>query len=327
MKKIEKFFDIKTPCDKKHKLNTCNKKVPQDYLDKIEDGCSLEQLDEMLSNKFDIFKYGTQITIHGIFSELSVRRIGGYVNIVQNKNKSIGVRYTAIDRYKKERLFSLLRDVAGWHIEDRSNSFLVYKMKALPNNKEEALKIVDEFKQEADKINKDLFIGNVSCYTFEFYGRYCICLEVNICCFYEENFNALFENLSGMSLREGRKVQKEKLEKEKAERAQRELKWKKEAEEREKERQQAKAKAQEIISKFISQTPPPSIYTKCENYELKAGDKICRLYFDKFDKKFVWVECACKKCFGKMHIKPIDRMFSDYNHKLIILDWDYVATA
>ena len=327
MKQLEKFFDIKTPCDKKHKLNTCNKKVPQDYLDKIEDGCSLEQLEEMVRNKFDVFKYGTQITIHGIFPELSVRRIGGYVNIVQNKNKSIGVRYTAIDRYKKERLFNLLRDVAGWRIEDRSNSFLVYKMKALPDNREEALKIVDEFKQEADKINKDLFIGNVSCYTFEFYGQFYICLEVNICCFYQKNFASLFENLSGMSLREGRNAQREKAEREKAERAQRELKWKKEAEEREKERQQAKAKAQEIISKFISETPPPSIYTKRENYELKAGDKICRLYFDEFDKKFVWVECACKKCFGKIHIKPIDKTFSDYGHKLIILDWMYVAAA
>lgn len=327
MKKIEKFFDIKTPCDKKHKLNTCNKKVPQDYLDKIEDGCSLEQLEEMVRNKFDVFKYETQITIHGIFPELSVRRIGGYANIVQNKNKSIGVRYTAIDCYKKERLFNLLRDVAGWCIEDKSNSFLVYKATPLPNNREEALKIVDEFKQETDKINKDLFIGNVSCYTFDLYGQYHICLEVNVCCFYEKDFNALFENLSGMSLKEGLQAQKEKLEKEKAERAQRELKWKKEAEEREKEREQAKAKSQEIISKFISETPPPAIYTKRENYELKAGDKICRLYFDKFDKKLVWVECICKKCFGKMHIKPIDRMFSDYNHKLIILDWDYVAVV
>lgn len=224
MKQLEKFFDIKTPCDKKHKLNTCNKKVPQEYLDKVEDGCCLEQLEEMVRNKFDVFKYGTQITIHGIFPELSVRRIGGYVNIVQNKNKSIGVRYTAIDRYKKERLFYLLRDVAGWRIGDKSNSFLIYKATPLPNNREGALKIVDEFKQEADKINRDLFIGNVSCYTFDFYGQYYICLVVNICCFYEKNFNALFENLSGMSLREGRKVQKEKLEKENAKRAQRELK-------------------------------------------------------------------------------------------------------
>ena len=327
MKQLEKFFDIKTPCDKKHKLNTCNKKVPQDYLNKIEDGCSLEQLEEMTRNKFDIFKYGTQITIHGLFPELSVRRIGGYVNIVQNKNKSIGVRYTAIDHYKKERLFYLLRDVAGWHIEDRSNSFLVYKMKALPNNREEALEIVDEFKQEADKINKDLFIGNVSCYTFEFYGQYYICLVVNICCFYQKNFAALFENLSGMSLKEGRKIQREKAEKEKAERLQRELKWEKEAEEREKERQQAKAKEQEIISKFISETPPPSNYTKRENYELKAGDKVCLLYFDKYDKMFVWVECICKKCFGKIHIQSIDRNFSDYGYKLITLDWMYVAAA
>lgn len=327
MKQLEKFFDIKTPCDKKHKLNTCNKKVPQDYLNKIEDGCSLEQLEEMTRNKFDIFKYGTQITIHGLFPELSVRRIGGYVNIVQNKNKSIGVRYTAIDRYKKERLFYLLKDVSDWSVQDTSTNYFIHKLKALPDNREEALKIVNAYKEEAEKINKSLFIGNVSCYILKSLWRCYICLEVNICCFYEKNFAELFENLSGMKLKEARMLQKEKLEKEKAESVQRELKWKKEAEEREKEREQAKAKAQEIISKFISETPPPSNYAKRENYELKAGDKVCRLYFDKYDKKLVWVECICKKCFGKIHVKPIDKTFSDYGHKLIILDWMYVAAA
>lgn len=327
MKQLEKFFDIKTPCDKKHKLNTCNKKVPQDYLDKIEDGCSLEQLEEMVSNKFDIFKYGTQITIHGIFPELSVRRIGGYVNIVQNKNKSIGVRYTAIDRYKKDRLFTLLNSVSNWSIRNRSTEYFIYKLTPLPGNRDEALKIVSDYKSEAEKIDKSLFIGNVSCYVAEYMFRYYICLDVNICCFYEKNFAALFENLSGMELKEARMLQKKKLEKEKAERVQRELKWEKEAEEREREREQAKAKEQEIISKFISETPPPSIYTKRENYELKAGDKVCHLYFDKYDKRLVWVECICKKCFGKIYVKPIDKTFSDYGYKLIILDWMYVAVA
>lgn len=327
MKQLEKFFDIKTPCDKKHKLNTCNKKVPQDYLDKIEDGCTLEQLEEMVSNKFDIFKYGTQITIHGIFPELSVRRIGGYVNIVQNKNKSIGVRYTAIDRYKKRRLFEVLGDVSDWTVQDTSTNYFVYKLKPLPDNKEEALKIVSAYKNEAEKIDKSLFIGNVSCYTIEYWGMYYICLTVNICCFYERNFAALFENLSGMKLKEARMLQREKLQKKKAERSRLEEKWKKEAEERKKEKEQAKVKSQEIISKFISETPPPSNYTKRENYELKAGDKVCRLYFDKYDKKLVWVECVCKKCFGKIYVKPIGKTFSDYGHKLIVLDWTYVATA
>lgn len=330
MKQLEKFFNIQTPCDKKHKLNTCNKKVPQDYLNKIEDGCTLEQLEKMMSNKFDIFKYGTQITIHGIFPELSVRRIGGYVNIVQNKNKSIGVRYTAIDRYKKDRLFYLLKDVSDWSVQDTSTNYFIYKLKALPDNKEEALKIVSVYKEEAEKINKDLFIGSVSCYTLKSLWSCYIFFKVNICCFYEKNFAALFENLSGMKLKEARMLQRQKLQKEKEEDAQLEEE-EAEAEEREKERkkerEQAKAKAQEIISKFISKTPPPSNYTKRENYELKAGDKVCRLYFDECDRKLVWAECVCKKCFGKIYVKPIDRYFSENRHKLITLDWTYVATA
>ena len=93
---------------------------------------------------------------------MSVRRIGGYVNIVQNKNKSIGVRYTAIDRYKKRRLFEVLGDVSDWTVQDTSTNYFVYKLKALPDNREEALKIVSAYKEEAEKINKSLFIGNVS---------------------------------------------------------------------------------------------------------------------------------------------------------------------
>lgn len=327
MKKLEKFFDIKTPCDKKHKLNTCNKKVSQDYLNKIEDGCSLEQLEEMTRNKFDVFKYGTQITIHGLFPELSVRRIGGYVNIVQNKNKSIGVRYTAIDRHKKDRLFTLLNSVSNWSIRSRSTEYFIYKLTPLPDNRDEALKIVSDYKSEAEKIDKSLFIGNVSCYVAEYMFRRYICLDVNICCFYEKNFNALFANLSGMSLSEGEKLREEKRRKKEAERARLEEKWKKKSEEREKEREQAEARFQEVVSNFISETPPPSNYTKRENYELKAGDKVCLLYFDKYDKMFVWVECVCKKCFGKIHIQSIDRNFSDYGYKLITLDWMYVAIA
>lgn len=327
MKKLEKFFDIKTPCDRKHKLNTCNRKVPQDCLDRIEDGCSLEQLEEMVNDRFDIFKYGTQITIHGIFPELSVNRIGGYVNIVRNKNRSIGVRYTAIDRYKKERLFSLLRDADGWNIDDRSDRYSVYRMKPLPRNREEALEIVGEFKQRAEKINRDLFIGSVSCYTFQTMCSVYVCLDVNVCCFYEKNFDALFENLSGMSVEDGRKAQKEKLEKEAAERAARNARWEKEREEREKREAEEKEKFRAAALDFVSNTPPPAAYERREDYDFKPGDKVCRLYFDRYDKKFTWVECVCKKCFGTTHVKPADITFDDYWNDPVTLDFDYVAAV
>ena len=88
MKKLENFFEIAGQKDSKHILNTCNRPVPQEILDEIEKGCSLETL-EKLAKDFDVFKYGTQITIHGIFPETSTKRIGGsYVNLIQNKNNN-----------------------------------------------------------------------------------------------------------------------------------------------------------------------------------------------------------------------------------------------
>lgn len=196
MKQLEKFFDIETQYDKKHKLNTCNKKVPQEYLTSIENGCSIEQLEEMMHKKFDVFKYKTQITIHGIFPELSTNRVGWYVNLTQNKNKSIGVRYTAIDHEKKTRLFGLLSKVCDWRITENSSQYYINKMEVLPsdwkNNREKILEIVRKYEAEAKKIDKSLFVGNVSCYIAQGLFHCYICLDVNICCFYEKKLSETF---------------------------------------------------------------------------------------------------------------------------------------
>ena len=212
MKQLEKFFDIETQYDKKHKLNTCNKKVPSEYLTSIEKGCSLERLEEMMHKKFDVFKYKTQITIHGLFPELSTNRVGGYVNLTQNKNKSIGVRYTAIDHEKKTRLYNLLSKISDWHITENSCQYYINKMEELPsdckNNREKILEIVRKYEAEAKQIDKSLFVGNVSCYIARGLFRNYMCLDANICCFYEKDFYKLFENLSVMTWEEGQKKRK-----------------------------------------------------------------------------------------------------------------------
>ena len=331
MKQLEKFFSIETEYDKKHKLNTCNKKVPQEYLTSIENGCSFEQLEEMMSKKFDVFKYKTQITIHGIFPELSTNRVGGYVNLIQNKNKSVGVRYTAIDHDKKARLFGLLSKITDWKVQENSSQYYICKMQVLPtdwrNNREKVLEIVHKYEAEAKRINRSLFVGNVSCYIAQglFYSY--MCLDVNICCFYERNFLKLFENLSGMTLEEGKKKYDAIKAEEKRKHEELESRWAKEREERKIKEAEEQKKKVEMINKFVSETPAPDGYSKRENYQPQTGDNLCRLYFDEYDNKYMWVELTCKKYFGRITEKPIDKDFDDYWCKPVFTGWVYVKTA
>mgnify|MGYP003409431950 FL=1 len=331
MKQLEQFFSIETEYDKKHKLNTCNKQVPLEYLTSIENGCSIEQLEEMMRKKFDFFKDKTQITIHGIFPELSTNRVGWYVNLTQNKNKSIGVRYTAIDHNKKKRLFEFLSKVSEWRVQENSTLYCIGKMQVLPNdwekNRDKVLEIVRKYEAEAKKIDKNLFVGNVSCYVAQGLFHNYMCLDVNICCFYEKNFEKLFENLSGMTLEDGKKKYAAIKAEEKRKNDELDAKWRKEAEERKLREEEERKEAEERINKLISENPAPESYFKRENYQPQVGDNICRLYFDKYSKTYKWVELTCKKYFGKLKEKPVDKDFDNYWCKPISTNWVYVKTV
>lgn len=306
MRQIEKFFDIETSYSKKHKLNTCDKKVPQEYLDQIEKGCSIEQLETMMRNKFDVFKYKTQITIHGIFPELSTRRVGYYVNLTQNKNKSVGVRYNAIDYEKKTRLFGMLAKVSDWHIESNSTKYAIYKMERLPSNwgknREKIMEILNRYKAEAERIDKSLFVGNVSCYVAQ--GLFCnyMVLDVNICCFYEKNFKALFENLSGMTNEEGKTKYASIVAEEKRKQAEKKAETDAWLAERKKKREEMEATLPERREIFVKDNPLSGFVLK-ENYIPQNGDIVASIYED-YDYKLSWRIVRMKKCFGKMNASP-----------------------
>ena len=125
----KKLFEKSGDFDKKNKLNRSKKLVPLDLIESIEKkGITIEQLEEL---KFPVFKYKTQITIHGQFPDLSENRIFGYKSVFQNKNNSVGIRYIAIDAEKKrflskvfstynrkhEKSFSFYQDSTGTFIQ------------------------------------------------------------------------------------------------------------------------------------------------------------------------------------------------------------------
>ena len=282
-------------------MNTCTKKVPKEYLDQIEQGVSLETLEKMMSKNFDVFKYKTQITIHGIFSDLTTRRVGGYVNLTQNQNRSIGIRYNAIDYEKKKRLFSMLKTLGIWYAERNSQNYLIYKMQCIDSgSKAEILAAVAKYEEEAKTINRDLFVGNVYCnLQQDMWGRIYVVLTCNICCFYEKNFSALFTNLSGMTLEDGEKKCAEILEKEKREREERDREYEiKRAQWREEE-EKKKAEILERKKQFILDNPLNG-YELRENYLPRIGDVIAYVHYEKYGDKFEWRFRSCKKSFGKL---------------------------
>ena len=308
--KIEKVFDAESEYASKHKLNTCNKVVSQELLDKIEDGCSLETLEEVAKG-FDIFKYRTQITIHGLFPELSTRCIGRYVNIVQNKNKSVGIRYSAIDHEKKERLYKLICDCTEYRITENSTTFNISQWIELDTSSEEAFKApIKKAVDEINKIDRKLFYGSVHVYILRGLFRTYAVKELNIKCFYERNFNTIVEQVCGMSYDKAMEIHNKKVEAER----QRQIEWEKRCEENaaESHRKQEILKAK--LEEFKRTTPPPSGFTITPTYVLQAGD-IVAMPRIRIDGTPVWGFWKIMKSFGRIISKSCDENGNVNNNK------------
>ena len=86
---VEKLFENKFNYDKKHKLNTSPKELPLKIIENINKGITLEQLNELLAKGYDIYKYSTQITIHGTCNDLTDNNVFLYKSLILNKNKSL----------------------------------------------------------------------------------------------------------------------------------------------------------------------------------------------------------------------------------------------
>ena len=200
-KDIETILENKGQIDKKHKLNTCPDQIIKDeILNELEtSGATLERLDE-LSKKIDIFRYHGQITIHGIFSELSNNRIGSYKNIFQNKNKSIGVKWDAIDYQKKLSIYSKLK-YFGFSTIHNSKDFAAVKTFRI-FTKDDYNEKLNELKAIEQRINKNLFFGYCGIYTYKSWGVVYLELVVSINAIYEKNVNTLIEQITGVSIQE-----------------------------------------------------------------------------------------------------------------------------
>lgn len=83
-------------------LNTAPDMTADITLSELESGVTIERLESL---KVPVYQYGGQITIHGIFPDMTNDiRVNGYKSLLFNGNKSLGVKYVAIDSAKKKLL-------------------------------------------------------------------------------------------------------------------------------------------------------------------------------------------------------------------------------
>lgn len=261
----EQLFSITHGYDTPKKLNRSNEYVKPEILEEIEQGITLERLKSL---DLPIYVYKTQITIHGQFDELTKQRIGGYKLVFQNKNKSIGIKWTAIDYQKKREIYAVLQHL-GYEIVHNSNEY--YAIKAIHYDEH----IYDKVKEEYDRIDVSLIIGDkyMDVSSIPYLGKfYVIKLEVNA--ILQDNVWKFIEKSFNMTKQQWNDIQLQK-EKERKERdRQYELEFQKFKEEREK-------NIHNSIKKY------KSIYTTINTFEDIPNNDCIMLYINEYGQEFL----------------------------------------
>lgn len=186
--------------DSKNINNKGTQIIPKDALNEIETkGVTLEFLNEL---KAPVFKYRTQITIHGLFHELTNNYLGGYKNLFQNKNLSIGVKWQAVDYEKKKTIYRTITKYLdnGWFIRHNSTDFHLEKTSKHFQTREQYKEVLAECEAEIKHIDKTLFFGNVSIYLVPVYGTFVLVTQLNIGAILQANVNKCIENICQTSM-------------------------------------------------------------------------------------------------------------------------------
>jgi hypothetical protein len=195
MHKIEEFIfsDSSGEFDHKNITNKSDYVISEDIIARIESGAlNIEDLEQLVENS-KIFKYKTQITIHGQFPNLNIRTFH-YKNIFQNKNLSVGVRYSAIDMKKKIRIFKEVKKYSDYNYHMDSTEAYLYRLTI--GDKEKVLEVAKQYMILAGNIDKSLFIGNVDVHAgvIPMLG-YMAIVKIHINAVYEVNVDKLISNI------------------------------------------------------------------------------------------------------------------------------------
>jgi len=266
---LETLMDKESAYDSKNKLNRFMEEIPESKLQQIETGVTSEDLDEMIKSGIPIFKYKGQITIHGLFPELTNGRVWGYQNIFQNQNKSIGVKYNAIDEDKRRRINERLSYI-GFHYH-RTSSKLMYEYYIRIESQQD----IENMKSLYAKVKQDLFIGNSYLYGFSIYGIKYISIEIWMNMIYEKNIEEFLNSL-GATTEYCQKIQAKRDEKYRLSQIQRDAEYLEEKEREKKVKESRKDELDKLNEYPKVKTKIPGIYI---DYYVSSD----KLYFSVID--------------------------------------------
>jgi len=149
-----------------------NTTINPEILETIEtEGLTSEILDRL---NIPVFKYHTQITLHGIFDIDINTRIGGYKNLLLNQNKSLGIKYNAIDYLKKKQIAKYLKLYGFYFQRNSTGDLFIYST----GKKELALEIYN-------KIDVSAFYAKKHVMALNCYGMITYYVTVNLMAIYE----------------------------------------------------------------------------------------------------------------------------------------------
>jgi hypothetical protein len=209
MKANELFdaIDCKKDDKARRRLNVAPNAVASVTAEELEKGVTLEALEEI---GVPVFRYGTQITIHGTVPGFDCAKVAGYRAIFKNANGSIGVKYLAIDGGKKEQIAEACRAANGkWHpVVNSSGLTLQATFKA--EQREEAIAF-------AKAAPVDLLFGSLYGLALPWGAGYAVCLYVGA--IPAENVGQLIKSLTGLNPEEVAGALEEKKRKEAEKRA------------------------------------------------------------------------------------------------------------
>lgn len=135
--------------------------------EELEHGVSLEKLETVNT---PVYRYQTQITIHGIVPDFNPHsRPGGYKSLIANKNGTLGVRYSAIDAEKKRLIATVLRESKVFFVNQTSTEFTILKTFS---EKADALAAINKL-----RTLQPLFYGEITAGCM-MYGGYFVGIEL-----------------------------------------------------------------------------------------------------------------------------------------------------
>lgn len=305
---IEKLFENSFSFDSKHKVNTTNNVLPLGIVENINNGVTLEQLNDLIAKGYDIYKYSTQITIHGICKDLTDNNVFRYKSLILNKNKSLGVKWIAVDAEKKNDICHKLK-YFGWSEVHSSTSFHP-SLVVVSDNILEAKAKCNEFQEIANRINKDLFFGSYNIYIGEIWGRYYSVFDLFVNGILQTNVTPLIEKIIGMDI----DTIDSKIESIEAERKRKSDEF---HELYLKEQKEQKENREQIVSDTINKLENDG-YKKANSNELKVGTRFKAIeerYYEVYLVEFEVTSRTCL-CLSKMDILKNKDSYERNNAKI-----------